>query len=122
MPESLYIDEVAVNVRLVRWARYVSGGMSGSFLGLPNRTPYLELAIKCTANNHSIPEDVWHTDRLVRALAEFDADLKTVIEMAYLGQGSKRQQAEQLGMTDAKFRRLFCRATQQLIALFNEAR
>jgi hypothetical protein len=111
------IDDVVE--RLQHWASAVAGGRRGQFLGLPGHCTYLEFAIKATGESGpAIPEKDWLTDRLVRQLGETDPELRTVIEMAYLGTGMSNERATAAGISKATYFRRLDEAHHAMLALY----
>jgi hypothetical protein len=110
------VDEL--EIRLGEWARYIAGGSHSRYLGLPGHCTYLEYAIKSTSGESTVPDRVWDTDKKVRALGAIDMELRTVIEMAYLGAGVSNQRASAMGYSKATYFRRLEEAMQMLIGLY----
>ncbi|MBL8518202.1 MAG: hypothetical protein JNM76_14670 [Betaproteobacteria bacterium] len=115
------LNEEDVDLRLKRWARYVAGGLSSGFLGLPGHCTYLEYAIKSTdGTSREAPEEVWQTDRAIRKLGEIDRTLRTAIEVSYLLAGSRWDQAQMLKCSERSRDRWVERGIQHLITILHE--
>lgn len=114
------LTEEDVQARLQEWARYVLGGLSSRFLGLPGHCTYLEFIIKSTdRTGREIPERVWETDRAIRELGEMHPELRTAVEIGYLSMGTREEQAGEAGVSESTLLRRIDRAIQYLITLLN---
>ena len=104
---------------LEKWARYMAGGGSGKHLGLPGYCPYLVLSIKgdVRRRNDFVPDDIWRTDQLVRALLKVSPDLHMIIDRHYTG-GEIKANAHHLNLSRRTYDRRLDNAHQALLSLY----